>query len=135
MAKRGSSSINFSYNSVAIEDELNSITQNITQEVAQVRGFSTTAPERVVDGYDYNYSLGGTWDGAASQGDATLFGGLGAAAAATAFDPTGATAGTDDPNYDATAVLASYSITGSTGAPITYSATLEGSGTLTRATS
>lgn len=135
MAKRGSSSINFSFNSVAIEDELNSITQNLTQETTNARGFSSTAPEIIVDGYTYDYSLGGNADFAASQGDATIFGMLGASPAATAFDPTGATAGTDDPNYDATAALGSYSISGATGSPITYSATLVGSGTLTRATS
>lgn len=132
MAKRGASSINFSFNSVSIEDELNSITQNVTQEVTNVRGFSSLAPERVVDGYDYNYSLGGNADFADSQGDATLFARLSAAAAATAFDPTGATAASDNPNYDGTAVLSSYSISGSTGGAITYSATLDGSGALSR---
>ena len=132
MAKRGASSINFTLNSVAIEDELNSTTMNVNQEVVNVRGFSSLAPEKVTDGYDWNHSIGGNADFAASQGDATIFAMLSAAAVAAAFDPTGATAATNDPNYDGNVLLGSYSISGSTGGAITYSATLEGTGALAR---
>ena len=133
MAKLGSSAVNYTLNAVAIEDELNSITQNLTQEVINVRGFATTAPEKVIDGYDYSYSLGGSWDGAASQGDATIHGLIGSAAVASGFDPTGNTAAASDPNYDSSVFLSSYTISASTGAAVTYSATLEGTGALTRA--
>lgn len=134
MAKIGASNINFTLNSVSIEDELNSMTMNVNQEVVNVRGFSSLAPEKVVDGYDWNHSISGTADFAASQGDATIFAMLSSSAVAAGFDPTGNTAGTSDPNYDGNVHLGSYSISGSTGGAVTYSATLEGTGALSRAT-
>ena len=135
MAKLGASNINFTLNSVSIEDELNSTSLNVSQEVVNVRGFSSLAPEKVVDGYDWNHSVSGNADFADSQGDATLFAMLSSSAVAAAFDPTGTTAAADNPNYDGNVHLGSYSISGSTGGAITYSATLEGTGALTRAVS
>lgn len=137
MAKIPSKVANFSLGGAAIEDELDKIDLKMDQESIKVDGISSVGPERVVGNYDWTVSLGGNFDGAASQGDATLFGLIGDAnGAAMAFDPTGATAGTDDPNYDATAVvLKSYSISVGVGQAIKYSAELEGASALTRATS
>lgn len=133
MAKLAAKNINFSVNSVAIEDELTSIDQNLTQEVISVNGLSSVGPERVVGNYDWNYSLNGNADFAASQGDATLWALIGSAGVATAFDPTGTTAAADHPNYDATAtVLESRTISGGVGAAVTYTASLQGASALTR---
>jgi hypothetical protein len=67
--------------------------------------------------------------------DATLFGLVGNDGVASAFDPTGASAATNDPNYDSTMVLESYQIDAKVGSALMFSATLQGAGALTRATS
>lgn len=126
MSKIASKVINFSVNSVAIEDELNNISQEVKQELAEVAGFSSSGPERVVGNYDWSYKMDGSFDGAASQGDATIWALIGSAGVATAFDPTGASNDADNPNFDSTAaVLESYTISGSVGGAVTYSATLQ----------
>ena len=134
MAKRPAKNMDFSVNSVAIEDELTSLTQNLKQETIKVDGLSSAGPERVIGNYDVDYQLEGNADFAASQGDATLFALIGSSGVATNFKPTGAAAGASDPNYTMTsAVLASYSIKGSVGGAISYSAALEGNSAITRA--
>ncbi len=134
MAKIAATKVNFSFDSVQLEDEITSISQNVTQEGPVVTCFSDAGPRRVIGNYDWVYQLEGAWDGAASQGDATIAGAVGASAAKpTVFQPTGATANTNDPNYKADdAVLESYAISAAVGAPVTYSATLQGNGALDR---
>lgn len=134
MAKRASWAANFSVNSVSIEDELTSIDLKVEQETFKVDGFSNGGPERVVGNYDWTESLAGNADFATGQGDATFFGLVGSAGVAAAFDPTGSSAGASDPNYDGTVVLKSYAIKAAVGAPITYSAELEGASALARST-
>ena len=134
MAKIAAKNINVSVNSVSLEDEVSSITQNVEQETPEVAGLSSTGPERVVGNYDFSYDIDGFWDGASSQGDATLFAQIGASSVAMAFDPTGASAGSNDPNYDSSVVLSSYSISGAVGGAVTYSATEQGASALTWAT-
>jgi hypothetical protein len=133
MAKLAAKNINYTLNSVAIEDEITSITQNVKQETIKVDGLSDTGPRRVVGNYDFDYSLDGNADFAAAQGDATLFALVGSAGVASGFDPTGNSAAAGDPNYDSTVVLASYSVKGGVGQSVSYSATLEGNSALTRA--
>lgn len=133
MAKQAAWKANFTLNSVALEDELTSVDLKLEQETIKVDGFQNTGPERVVGNYDWSEDLAGNWDGAASQGDATIFAMLGSAGVAAGFDPTGATAGTNDPNYDGTVVLKDYSVKAAVGAAVTYSAALEGNSALTRA--
>lgn len=136
MAKKPARAINVAVNSVALEDEITSVSLDIKQEIPQVDGLSSTGPERVVGNYDYGMSLEGSHDGAAGQGDATLHALIGNSGVAVAFDPTGNAAGTDDPNYDAAGmVLESYSIKGQVGGAVTYSAQLQGNGALARNTS
>jgi len=136
MAKKPAKDINFSVNSVAIEDDVNDITMNVTQETPEVTALGDTGPRRVVGNYDYNWSFSGAADFASGQSDATLFGLLGNSGVAVAFDPTGAEANTDDPNYDSTSsVLGSYSITGRVGDAVTFSAEIRGNSALARNTS
>lgn len=133
MAKVAAKSINFSYNSVALEDDITSISQDVQQELPAVTALSDAGPRRVVGNYDYSYNLEGNADFAAAQSDATLFGQIGGSGAATAFDPTGAIAGANDPNYDATSVLLeSYNIRGGVGQAVGFSAVLQGNSALAR---
>ena len=135
MAKLAAKNANFTLNSVAIEDEITSITRNINQEVIDVEGLSATGPEKVIGNYQWDIALQGNADFAASQGDATIYALIGGAnsGVTSGFDPTGNTAAANDPNYDGNVVLASYSITAAVGAAITYSASLTGAGASSRA--
>ena len=133
MARQAARALNVTLNSVSIEDELNSATQNLEQELPVVTAFADAGPRVVAGNYDFSYDLGGSADFAASQGDATLFAMLASAGVTLGFDPTGATAAAGDPNYDSTVCLASYSISFATGGAAEYSATLQGNSALTRA--
>ena len=133
MAKIAGKNLNFAINSVALEDEVSSVTLNVNQAVPVVTALSDVGPRRVADNYDWDINMSGFSDFAASQGDATIFAMLGSAGVASAYDPTGNTAGAGDPNYDGTVVLGSYSTTAAVGAGISYSATFNGTSALTRA--
>ena len=134
MAKQPAKNANIAIASVAIEDEIDNFSLKISQETPVTAGFGTTGPERVVGNYDYSLDISGAPDFAASQADATLFGLVGDSDGDTmGVDPTGASAGTNDPNYDATlVVLSSYEISGSVGGRVSFSATLQGNSALTR---
>ena len=123
-----------SFNSVALEDEIDDWSLDIQQETPVVTALADAGPRRVAANYDYGVNISGKADFAAGQGDATLHAMLGSAGVAMAIDPTGQTASADDPNYDATSVvLSSYGISGGVGQPVTYSAKLEGNSALARA--
>lgn len=133
MARRAAKDLNVTLNSVAIEDELNSWTINVPQELPVVTAFADAGPRVVAGNYDWTMSGGGSADFAASQGDATIFALIGSAGVAIGADPTGNTAAASDPNYDGTVCLASYSMSFATGGAATYSVTLQGNSALTRA--
>ena len=132
MARIHGEDANYTLNSVAIEDELNSIEQTIEQDVAEVTAFADAAKEFVRGKYGWGHEIAGAADFDASQGDETIWGAVGGAEVPLSFDPTGAGAGANDPNYDGNAHLKRYSITASVNAPATYRATLEGNGALSR---
>lgn len=135
MAKKAAAVANLTVNSVALESYLDSVSMKVTQETANVSGLVQTGPTRVVGNYDHSLDISGQFDGAAGAVDATLFGLIGNAGVATGFDPTGASAATNDPNYDSTHVLESYQIDAKAGSALMFSATLQGAAALTRATS
>lgn len=136
MAKQPAKNANISINSVALEDDIDNFKLSVTQEIPVTTGLSTTGPTRVVGNYDYGVDVGGAADFAASQSDATLHGLVGSTGVAVSVDPTGSSAGTDDPNYDSTSmVLESYEISGQLGGRIDFSASLKGNSALSRATS
>lgn len=135
MAKKAAAVANLSVNSVALESYIDSVSMKVTQETANVSGLVTTGPTRVVGNYDHSLDISGQFDGASGAVDATLFGLVGSAGVASAFDPTGVSAGTNDPNYDSTVVLESYQIDAKVGSALMFSATLQGAAALTRATS
>lgn len=133
MAKVASIVADFELSSVAIEDELTSISMDVRQQVIQVDGLSSVGPERVQGNYDWSFGLEGTWDGASGQGDSLLFDLVASTSGTVGFEPDGVTAGPSNPNYDGSVLLESYSIKSAVGAANTYSATLQGSGALSRA--
>ena len=136
MAKIAASKARFEFNSVQLQDELTSISQDVNVELPVVTALGDTGPRRVEGNYDFSYALEGTADFSSGQGDATIFGRIGNGGSAGAFDPTGKDAAANDPNYDSTSLLVgSYSVRASVGQPITYTANLFGDSALSRATS
>lgn len=134
MAKKSSTVANLAINSVALEDDITSFNLDVKQEVPVVTALADAGPRRVVGNYDYGLGLEGNADFASGQSDATLFGLIGSGGVAMAVDPTGESAGPNDPNYDATSVvLESYSLKGSVGNPVSFSSQLQGNSALSRA--
>lgn len=134
MAKQPSKNINVTLNSVSIEDDMNDTSLNITQETPEVTSFSDAGPRRLTGNYDYNFDLSGNPDFASAQSDATIFGLVGSAGVSIGWDPTGTTAGANDPNYDSTSVvLGSYTISASVGGAVEFSAQVLGNAALSRA--
>ena len=133
MGKIAAKVTTISFNSVALEDEIDDWSLDIQQETPVVTALADPGPRRVAGNYDFGASISGKADFAAGQGDATLFALIGSAGVAMAIDPTGQAASADEPNYDATSVvLSSYGISGGVGQPVTYSAKLEGNSALAR---
>lgn len=133
MARITGNDANFSYNSVAIEDELNSIGMTVDNNLSEVTAFADTGAEFVEGLHNGKFSLAGNADLAASQGDATIFGQIGSGEAAFVFQPTGNAAGANDPNYTGNALVSSYSLTCDVGGAVTYSCELQVNGALARA--
>lgn len=133
MARIAGKLANFSFNSVQIEDELNSIEMSVDVELPEVTSFGDVAGTFVEGLPTSSFSVSGFFDGAASQGDATIFGRIGSGSAAFVFQPTGGAAGGSDPNYTGSAFVKSYKIKAEVGGAVTYGAEFQVSGALARA--
>lgn len=128
MARIAGKQADFSFNSVDLEDELQTIELTVDNNLAEVTAFADDGAEFVEGLPNSTISLGGAFDPAASQGDATIFGQIGSGEAAYVFQPTGNTPNTDDPNYVGNALVSSYTITADVVGPVSYSAVLQTNG-------
>ena len=143
MARTHGKDSNFSFNSVSIEDELNSITMNASVAESDVTAFADVFQNFLAGKKNITFDIAGSLDMAASQGDATIFDHitLTSGPKTLVFDPDGAGPDTNSPEYTCTssgltgALVTSYSITLPVGGAATYSATFQCSGSTTRATS
>ena len=143
MARTHGKDSNYSFNGVAIEDELNSITMNATVGESDVTSFSDVYQNFLAGKKNVTFDVSGTLDMAASQGDATIFDHitLTSGPKTLVFDPDGAGPDTNSPEYTCTssgltgALVTSYSISLPVGGAATYSASFQCSGATTRAVS
>ena len=143
MARTQGKDSNFSFNSVSIEDELNSITMHASVAESDVTAFADVFQNFLAGKKNITFDIAGSLDMAASQGDATIFDHLHniSGPKTLVFDPDGAGPDTNSPEYTCTssgltgALVTSYSITLPVGGAATYSATFQCSGSTTRATS
>ena len=140
MARVMADNANFSFNAVAIEDSLNSITMNVSVGEGDITAFADAWQNSLASGKkNITTDIAGSLDMAASGADATIVSAIGGGPVSTVFDPTGSGPGANDPEYQCTAsgltgvLVASYNITLPVGGPGTYSATLQHSGSTTRA--
>ena len=143
MARTHGKDSNFSFNGVAIEDELNSITMNATVAESEVTAFSDTYQNFIAGKKGVSFDVAGTLDLATSQGDATIFDHIHTTSGpkTLVFDPDGAGPDSNSPEYTCTssgltgAICSSYTINLPVGGAATYSATFQCSGSTTRAVS
>tara|TARA_Y100000310_G_scaffold345131_1_gene462057 strand:+ start:2498 stop:2905 length:408 start_codon:yes stop_codon:yes gene_type:complete len=135
MARIAGKSANFSFNSVAIEDELSSVEMSYEVNLPEVTSFGDAAAEFVEGLPTGAFSVSGFWDGAASQGDATIFGQVTSGEAAFIFQPTGEAADANNPNYTGNALVKSYRIRAEVGGPVAYDTEFQVNGAIARAVS
>ena len=144
MARTHGKDSNFSFNGVAIEDELNSITMNATVAEAEITAFNDTYGTFLAGKKSVSFDIAGAVDMTFSgQGDATLFDHitLTSGPKTLVYDPDGAGPDTNSPEYTCTssgltgAICSSYSINLPVGGVATYSASFQCSGETTRAVS
>ena len=144
MARTHGKDSNFSFNGVAIEDELNSITMNATVAESEVTAFGDAYGNFLAGKKNVTFDVAGALDADFSgDGDATIFDHitLTSGPKTLVFDPDGAGPDTNSPEYTCTsagltgAICSSYSINLPVGGAATYSATFQCSGSTTRAVS
>ena len=143
MARTHGKDSNFSFNGVAIEDELNSVTMNATVGESDITAFGDSYQTFLAGKKNVTFDVSGALDMAASQGDATIFDHLTLTSGpkTLVYDPDGAGPDTNSPEYTCTssgltgALCTSYTINLPVGGAATYSATFQCSGSTTRAVS
>ena len=132
MARIPAKDANFLINAVQIRDELNSIELAIDVDVPEITAFADAAKSFVEGKYGWEFSVNGSADLAASQGDATIFALLGGGAVAAVHSPSGQAEGVDDPEYGGNVFLSSYRLRSGVDQPVQYDAGFRGTGALTR---
>jgi len=118
LARAHGKDANFSFDSVAIEDEVNTVTANFTAPEAEITSFSDAWQNFLAGKPTLTLDASGFADMAGGQGDVTIFGELGLEAEEYDFEPDGTT------GYDGFAIVTSYSLTAAVDAPVTYSLSL-----------
>ena len=144
MARTHGKDSNLSFNGVAIEDELSSITMNATVAEAEITAFNDTYGTFLAGKKSVSFDVAGALDMTFSgQGDATIFDHvtLTSGPKTLVYDPDGAGPDTNSPEYTCTssgltgAICSSYTISLPVGGAATYAATFQCSGSTTRAVS
>lgn len=129
-----SRSLTYSVDSIPMECNLRNLTRQFTNEEVSSDAFCQVGPITHIGNYTWGTDFGGDNDFDSGSVDDTLFAMVGDdTGVATVLDPTGVgTAGASAPQYTGTEKLASYQITAGIGAMVGYSASLRGSGAVTR---
>ena len=144
MARTHGKDTNFSFNGVAIEDELNSVTMDATVPEAEITAFGDSYGVFLAGKKSVAFTVDGSIDmDFSGDGDATIFDHitLTSGPKTLIFDPDGSGPDTNSPEYTCTssgltgALCTSYTISLPAGGAATYSATFQCSGSTTRAVS
>ena len=122
MARTHGKDADFSFDSVAIEDELNQIALNFEVPEAEITAFTDAYQNFVAGKPKATIDVEGSWDPASAQGDATIFGELGLEAEEWDFEPDGAT------GYNGFAIVTRDSIVAPMNGPISYRASFTHNG-------
>jgi len=118
MARSHGKDADVSFDSVALEDELSSVTLNFSVPPADITSFSDAWQNFLAGKPTLAIEIAGSWDPASGQGDATIFGELGLEGEEYDAEPDGAT------GYNGFGIVTAYSIVASVNGPITYSGSI-----------
>ena len=118
MARTHGKDADVSFDSVALEDELQSVSLNFTVPPAEITAFADAWQNFLPGKPTLSIDMSGYWDPASSQGDATIFGELGLEGEEYDVEPDGTT------GYNGFGIITSYTITAAVNAPITYDANI-----------
>ena len=144
MARAHGKDSDFSFDSVALEDELSSISLDFTVPEADITSYSDAYQNFLAGKKNITFDVSGALDpDFASDGDATIFDHitLTSGPKTLVYDPDGAGPDTNSPEYTCTssgltgALVSSYTITLPVGDAASYTATFQCSGATTRAVS
>ena len=139
MARVFGGDANFSFNAIAIEGELNSIGISFDVGSVDITAFADTWQVPLAGKKSTQIEIAGTVDPVNSAGVDTLFDAIQGGPLSTVFDPTGSGPGANNPEYLCTAsgltgtLVAGLRINYAVADAARYSATLQNSGSTTRA--
>jgi len=122
LARVHGANADFSFDSIAMESWLNSVTLNFSVPEAEITSFSDVYGNYLAGKPTATIDIAGAWDGAVSGPDVTIFGELGLEGEEYDFEPDGTT------GYDGFSIVTAYSITASVDAPVTFSASFRHNG-------
>lgn len=126
---------NVTINTVDLTSYVRSLTINYSAEILDKTASGDSSRSRIAGLLDWNVTIEFNQNYAAATVDATLFPLVGAAAFAIILKPDGAATAVTNPKFTGNALLESYPpISGSVGELAVTSITLQGDGTLARAT-
>ncbi|MAH47033.1 hypothetical protein CMI37_14495 [Candidatus Pacearchaeota archaeon] len=140
MARTHAKDANYSFNSVALETELNNIVMTADVTEADATAFADTYQVPVAGKKSVAYELQGTVDPAASKAVDTIFDARLGGVKTSVYDLTGSGPGANDPEYTCTAsgltgsLVAQLRVTYAIGDAARFAATIQNSGATTRAT-
>jgi predicted secreted protein len=122
MARTHGKDADFSFDSVALEDELNQATLNFEVPEAAITSFGDAWQNFIAGKPTATLDIQGSLDPASSQGDVTIFGELGLEGEEYDFEPDGTT------GYNGFAIITRYSITAGVDQAISYTASFRHNG-------
>lgn len=141
MSRTHAKDLNFSFNAVALEGELETVDQSSNVPEAEITAFADLW-QNFLAGNKVNHvtEIAGSYDPEDGAGFDALFASIGGGKVSTIFDPTGAGPGSDDPQYQSTASgltgaeVSRLSLSLPVGGKAAYGATIQHSGVMVRAT-
>ncbi|MAH47034.1 hypothetical protein CMI37_14500 [Candidatus Pacearchaeota archaeon] len=122
MARTHGKDADFAFDSVQLEDELNTVTLTFDVPEADATAFADSYQVPIAGKPTATVEVQGSLDPAGSQGDVTIFGELGLEAEEWDFEPDGTT------GYNGFAIVTRYQITSNINDVIRYSASFRHNG-------
>lgn len=141
MARTHGKNVNYSFNGVAVEDELRGVTQDISVPEAEITSFNDAWGNFLAGKPSISTSIDGFYSSASGDLIRTLEAAVGGGPVTTVFDLTGSGPASGNPEYTCTSsgltgvLITDYSIELPANGAATVTASFQHSGTTTRAVS
>jgi hypothetical protein len=133
--------VNYSFNAVAIEDEIDEVELIFDVPEADAGSFADAWGNFLAGKPTVRTEISGGFDPSGSNGDKTIFDAIGGGGVSTVLSFTGGSVGASDPEYKCTksgltgVLVSNYRMSFPVGDKASFSATMQHSGSTTRATS